>query len=184
MLGKSSVVDGGKECRFWDCEKGAGGFTWCREHYGAFKNGEVDLCPSCGKGKWVRFDVCGRCRSQEVSPVDGRVGEGRKAVAVERPVVGGLRVYYVFLLSVSGRGWYAEYAEDLEERLRDHRSGRVRFTAGRGVELEWFCMVPTREQAVELQGQLRMIGERDPGELDGWVKAFGRLARGVGVWER
>ena len=182
MLGKSSKLEEGKECRFWDCDRGTG-YTWCYEHYGAFKKGEVDLCPGCGKGKWLKFGVCGRCRGQEVggderSRVDSNRAEEVAEIA-ERPVFGGVAVYFVYLLSVDGKGWYAEYSDDVDERLREHRSGRVRFTAGRGVELRWFGMVPTREQAVELQGQLRLIGERDPRELDGWVEVFGRVQKGM-----
>lgn len=171
MLGKGTEEDVGRDCRFWDCGNTTR-YTWCFEHYRAFKQGDLDLCPGCGKGKWVSYGVCGRCR---VGNGGGKSGVEEELVAA--PPKGGVGatlrgVYYVYLLEVEGRGWYSEHAEDLAGRLREHRAGKVGFTAGRDVKLEWFVMVPTRDQALELQGQLRLIGERDSRELEEWVKVF------------
>ena len=175
MLGKSSGLEESKECRFWDCERRTE-YTWCYEHYSAFKHDELNLCPGCGKGKWVGYTECGRCRNGRNEVFGHRNG----AESVQREIIVGSHrrvvrvppVYYVYLLSVDGKEWYAEHAEDLVERLREHRNGRVGFTAGRSVNLEWFSMVPTKDQAVELQGQLRMIGERDAGEIEDWIRVF------------
>ena len=181
MLGKSSSVEEGKECRFWDCERMTR-FTWCFEHYGAFKRDELSLCPGCGKGKWVSYAVCGRCRNGNGSGGQRSVKGSAEGSGWEpKQGVRSPAVYYVYLLAVDGMGWYAEHSEDLAERLREHRSGRVSFSAGRDVKLEWFGMVPTRDQAVELQGQLRMIGARDATELEEWVRAFSEVVGELGV---
>ncbi len=88
----------------------------------------------------------------------------------------GVRVkpFFVYLLQCRGGGYYAGHTDDLERRFAQHEDGTCRghTAVRRPVRLVWSAEVPTREEALTLELQLK-----------GWSQAK-KAALVAGDWAR
>ena len=67
---------GSKTCNFWDCQKRIiPWYTYCSDHNRRSKDGEIDKCPECMRGKYATYSTCLDCkRVSEVSEQDQTLG--------------------------------------------------------------------------------------------------------------
>ena len=145
---------------FWDC--GApirSGYMFCLEHYQDHREGTVDRCPGCGRGKYSQFARCLEClydpQRRERAPV-GQIRErhGPEYSAAWEAGDATARQFYVYILKLAGGTFYVGQTRELKERLSEHKDGAVSSTAGREPRLAWFHVVPTRRDAVSLEAEL------------------------------
>jgi predicted GIY-YIG superfamily endonuclease len=68
-----------------------------------------------------------------------------------------MKPFFVYMLRCRGGSFYVGHTDELERRLAQHQDGSCGgHTAGkRPVRLVWFAEVPTREEALALEFQLK-----------------------------
>ena len=101
--------------------------------------------------------------------------------------VPGMLCFHVYLLRCSDGSYYVGHTDDLDGRLARHASGELGgYTAGRRpVTLVWCTDFPTRDQAYELERQLKGWTRRKKEALArGDLEALRGLARGPNRRER
>ena len=76
------------------------------------------------------------------------------------------------LLKMNNARFYAGQTRELREGLMEHRDGTTKSTAGKEPKLVWFSTVSTREQATELEAQLKELCNRNPREIRRRVRKF------------
>ena len=160
-----------KTCRVWNCEVAISGrYLYCREHYYAHQNGELDDCPSCGRAKEVKYETCTECRSTATTRTPKRyqrehskAWEAGDSEATE---------FFVYILKLNDGSFYAGQTRELRERLMEHRDGTTKSTAGKSPKLVWFNSVDTREEAEFWEVDLKKMCDRDPREIRRWVLDF------------
>lgn len=65
--------------------------------------------------------------------------------------------FYVYILKLDGKPrMYVGQTRDLRRRVRQHRDGRTKTTAGKRPELVWYRVVGSRSEAVQYEQQLKL----------------------------
>ena len=65
--------------------------------------------------------------------------------------------FYVYILKLDGKPrMYVGQTRDLRRRVREHRDGRTKATAGKRPELVWYCVVGSRSEAVQYEQRLKL----------------------------
>ena len=176
-----------KTCHFWSCSRSIReDHFFCYEHFLDFKDGLIDECPGCNRGKDVQYGVCLQCkrnppphltrlraekahsRRQWYKPEYSALWEHGDASATQ---------FFVYILKLDGGDFYAGQTRDLRARLTEHRDGRVQSTAHRGSKLVWFGGVPSREEATRIEVMLKERIDKNPREIRKMVINFRDLMR-------
>jgi predicted GIY-YIG superfamily endonuclease len=87
--------------------------------------------------------------------------------------------FYVYILRLDGRQFYAGQTRDLRARLMEHREGGTSSTAGRNPKLAWFDIVSTRDEATTVEARLKGLIDRNPREIRKMVIRFSDLLKEV-----
>ena len=174
---------GTQSCLFWECGTPVrSGHTYCYRHYQEYQDGEVDVCPGCKQGKYSKYDLCLHCQydpepsrprtasriRERYEPENSAAWEEGDADATE---------FYVYVLKLEGGAFYAGQTRELRERLTEHRDGTVASTADKNPRLVWFTIVPSREDATELEVELKKLVDSNPREVRRLVVGFQDLVR-------
>ena len=85
--------------------------------------------------------------------------------------------FYVYILKLDRGRFYAGQTRELRERLMEHRDGLTKSTAGQNPKLVWFSTVPTREEAVTVEVELKRLCDKNPREVRRRVRRFQDLAQ-------
>ena len=68
--------------------------------------------------------------------------------------------FYVYILKLDGKPrMYVGQTRDLLRRVREHRDGKTKSTAGKRPELVWYCVVGSRSEAVQYEQQFKLYCE-------------------------
>ena len=89
------------------------------------------------------------------------------------------RSFHVYILKLDGGEFYAGQTRELRERLSEHRDGRTQSTAGRNPKLVWFTEVSSRQDAKELELELKKSIDRNPRVIRRLMTDFQDLVRQV-----
>jgi len=72
-----------------------------------------------------------------------------------KSVVGQKSMFYVYILqSQTDKSYYAGFTEDLKNRIKEHNTGKSKFTATKGnYELIWYCAFSekSKEEKTEVE---------------------------------
>jgi predicted GIY-YIG superfamily endonuclease len=166
-------------CAFWDCDNLIrADFILCLEHYREYQDAEIDQCPDCARGKYVQYDVCLDCHGKRPArPVHESKKQTRHPYAKEHSEAWEAldeeaSQFYVYILKLDGGKFYAGQTRELRERLMEHRDGTTKSTAGQNPKLVWFVIVPTRDDAEELEVELKKLVDRNPRQVRRLVRNF------------
>ena len=171
----------GAKCTFWNCSK-KGNPTFCYEHYRDYKAGKVDDCPKCGSGKDASYPTCLNCKPSGKSskpPSQSNPRYRREQSDTWQSRDSDATEFYVYILKLNDASFYAGQTRELRERLMEHQDGTTRSTAGKEPKLAWFSTVSTREQATELEVELKKLCDRNPREIRRWVRKFQDLVEAL-----
>ena len=176
-------MGGAKTCLFWDCGSPIrADRLFCYGHYQDYREGEVDLCPDCKRGKLSQYELCLECEydphSRKSAPA-GRIRERYEpeySAAWEERDAAATR-FFVYILKLDGGTFYAGQTRELRERLAEHRDGAVSSTAGRKPKFVWFAVVSTREDATRQEVELKKLVDSNPREIRRMVVGFHDLVR-------
>ena len=162
------------KCRFWNCEQAIrSGHTFCYKHYTEAEDGLIDPCPYCHRGKYVQYDSCLACGSRQSQPARNNTRASSPSTSrSNRPYkpeyspsweAGDAEAFefYVYILKLSNNEFYVGQTRDLRIRLSEHRDNKTKSTSGRNPELVWFVSVPTREEATDIESQLKLIRDKN-----------------------
>ena len=164
----------GGECTFWNCSK-KGNPNLCYEHYKDYKAGKVDNCPECGRGKDAIYPTCLDCKSSGKStkpPSKTNRRYRREHSDAWESGDADATEFYVYILKLNDASFYAGQTRELRERVMEHRDGTTKSTAGKEPKLVWFSTVSTREQATEIEIEMKKLCDRNPREIRRWVLKF------------
>ena len=177
-------------CTYWNCEQSIrAGYYLCSVHYPKSRSGTIDVCPGCGRYKEVRYKQCIECRKSAQSESSrGRSkakGNGTRTARKYEPEYSPdweardatATAFYVYVLKLNGGNFYAGQTRELRERLSEHRDGRVKSTAGRDPKMVWFTEVSTRDEATELESELKKTVDRNPRVIRSMIIEFQDLVK-------
>ena len=117
-----------------------------QRRHSVYRSTEFDSskCPLCGRLNDSEFTVCYTC-SQFV-PEHSSSWEKDDAEA---------KTFYVYILELNDGGLYVGQTRDLKRRVCEHKAGDSVATADKDPKLIWYNTVETREQATNLELQLK-----------------------------
>ena len=159
-----------KICEFWSCqEEIRDDHFLCLDHYSRFKEDSINECPSCGRYKDALYETCLECNAK-LSPRTTR--ESRAAYRTRRDVDPAweagdaeTETFFAYVLKLDAGEFYAGQTRDLRARLMEHRDGKVLTTRGRHPKLQWFAIVPTRDEAVAAEKRMKALVKGNPREV-------------------
>lgn len=160
-----------KVCAMWDCSQVIRrNHFLCFDHYEGMEKGRIDRCPGCGRFKSARYETCPDCRS-------AKQGSVRSAYPKEHSDAwaagdADATEFYVYILKLNNGKFYAGQTRELRPRLMEHRDGGTKSTAGKDPKLVWFTETLTREQATELEVELKELCDKNPREIRNMVIDF------------
>lgn len=177
-----------KTCQYWNCRRPirAGHFL-CLEHYDDWEDGLINKCPECGRYKDVEHYLCLDCRNK-LANNKNRFGinqQKNKPYRVEKSKAWGkkdkeAKKFFVYILKEETTGkFYAGQTRDLRARLWEHKDGKTRSTAGRKMNLIYFEELPTRDEAVSREAELKSLINRDERKLRNLILEFRDRVREV-----
>ncbi len=185
-----------KICGFWNCQKPIRqDHTLCYTHYQHSITGRANTCPGCRRYKDTKFEWCIDCRRNgkttvSNSPFNGKgiasVGAGARAPTRRYEpehsptwdaADADAKVFYVYILKLTGGEFYAGQTRELRERLSEHRDGRVKSTRELAPKLVWFTELSTRSEATELESELKKVIDRNPRIIRRMITDFHDLVR-------
>ena len=142
----------------------------------------MDLCPGCERGKYSHYDLCLDCQSDPERSKSRPASRIRERYEPEYSVAweegdAEATEFYVYILKLGGGAFYAGQTRELREPLTEHRDGTVTSTAHRNPRLVWFTVVPSREDATELEVELKKLIDSNPREVRRLVVGFQDLVR-------
>jgi predicted GIY-YIG superfamily endonuclease len=88
--------------------------------------------------------------------------------------------YHVYILSMTstqGVEFYVGHTENIHDRLFTHLSDQNRSTQFKHPKLVWFCEVATRQEATQLEAELKGVNEQNNAIIKDMVLSFKDLAR-------
>ena len=159
-----------KTCDFWSCqEEVRGDHFLCRDHYSRLQEGSVDKCPSCGRYKDAQYGTCLEC---DAKPRPRTTRENSAPYTTHRDVDPAweaadaeTETFFAYVLKLDAGEFYAGQTRDLRARLMEHRDGKVLTTRGRHPKLQWFAIVPTRDEAIAAEKRMKALVKRNPREV-------------------
>ena len=167
------------ECEYAGCRvKTPANHFLCSFHYDTLLDGFLDVCPVCRRFKMIGWETCSDCRyGKKVKPRVLKYGSKieyklehsdrwKKHNKDEGP-------FFTYILKLSDGTFYAGHTDDLRARLFEHRDGRTKSTAGRKPKLQYFEILPTRDDAVSREAELKKLCDNNPREIRRIIIEFG-----------
>ena len=172
-------VDKPNQCLFWNCDRAIkADHIFCYPHFQDFQDGEINECPGCGQAKDAEYDVCLDCYRDPVRQKVRFTAQTKQRwykpeySPTWEPGDAAADRFYVYILKLDGGEFYAGQTREIRERLMEHRDGTTKSTVGRNPRLVWFTIVPTRDEAEELEVELKKLVDGNPREVRRLVRKF------------
>ncbi len=171
----------GNFCGYWECGRRIPDDHFlCREHYEDWEDGLIDQCPRCGRFKDVMYDLCLDCYYER--PVPRRepfnaIPPSKRYYNLEHSDAWekgdrGADHFFVYILKLDGGKFYVGQTRELRERLSEHRDNKTVSTAGANPRLQYFEILPTREDAEHREAELKNILESNPRQIRRMIIGF------------
>jgi putative endonuclease len=78
---------------------------------------------------------------------------------------GGINRFYVYILKLNCGRFYIGHTRELIERITEHKEGQTISTAGENPKLRYFEMLPTREEAIAREHELKRLVKHNQREI-------------------
>jgi predicted GIY-YIG superfamily endonuclease len=78
----------------------------------------------------------------------------------------------VYILKLDNGDFYIGHTRELRERLSEHRDQKVSSTAGRTPKLQYFEVLPTREDAERREDELKRLEDSNPRQIRRMIISF------------
>ena len=124
--------------------------AFCTMHLPDFQEGNIRQCERCQKYSYTDFTSCVQCsafvpeRSPKWIKSDANAAE-----------------FYVYFLQLNNGGYYPGQTNNLARRIQQHQNGESKATADKDPQLVWYNTVDTREQAVNLELQMKNMRDHE-----------------------
>ena len=174
-------------CLFWDCQTPVrADHVFCYDHYQDLQYSLIDECTGCGRAKDIQYDFCLDCyrnqRSQSAKNTSINKSSSYQwyrpeySQAWEKQDASASR-FFVYILKLDGGQFYAGQTRELKERLSEHKDGKTKSTAGKNPKLVWFSVVESREEATNVEVELKKLIDTNPREIRRMMIRFRDLVR-------
>jgi putative endonuclease len=80
--------------------------------------------------------------------------------------------FYVYVLKLDSGRFYVGQTRKLRERMAEHREGRTISTAGGNPRLRYFEVLPTRQDAMRREHEIKRLARYDNRELRKMIRTF------------
>ena len=84
----------------------------------------------------------------------------------------GINRFYVYVLKLSNGKFYVGQTRKLLERMAEHKEGQTISTAGANPKLRYFEILPTREEAMRREHELKRLARSDTREMSKIIRTF------------
>jgi putative endonuclease len=84
----------------------------------------------------------------------------------------GIHRFFVYILKLDNGKFYVGQTRELLERISQHREGQAISTAGAHPRLLYFEILPTREDAMRREHELKRLTRNDTRELCKMIRTF------------
>ena len=125
---------------------------------------KIRQCERCQKYSYTDFTTCVQCSSYV--PEQSEKWAASDAKATE---------FYVYFLKLSNGSYYPGQTNNLTRRIQQHQKGESKATAGKDPQLVWYNTIDTREQAVNLELQMKHMRDYEIAQM---VTQFNLAIRG------
>ena len=156
----------------------------CTEHHEARKDGLIDQCPKCGRFKDAEYKQCLDCFHKRpvkrwTPPTDfPQPVPQLKAKNLEHSKTWekgdrGIERFYAYILKLDGpKIFYVGNTRELRERLSEHLDGTTASTKGLNPRLQYFEILPSREEAEKREAELKSLVESNEREIRRMIIRF------------
>jgi putative endonuclease len=80
--------------------------------------------------------------------------------------------FYVYVLKLNNGKFYVGQTRILLERMAEHKEGQTISTAGANPKLRYFEILPTREEAMRREHELKALARNDTREMCKLIRTF------------
>jgi len=87
----------------------------------------------------------------------------------------GINRFYVYILKLNNGKFYVGQTRQLLERMAEHKEGQTISTAGANPKLRYFEILPTREEAMRREHELKRLARHDTREMYKIIRTFHEL---------
>jgi len=177
-------------CAYSGCNKRINNpkYFLCTEHHEARKEGLIDQCPVCGRFKDAQYKLCFDCFHKRpvkkwIPPTDFSQPKVQPTpIVMEHSKAwenGDKEVnrFYTYILKLDGGKFYVGHTRELRERLSEHADGTTISTKGLNPQLQYFEILPSREDAEKRELELKKIVEANPRQIRRMIIGFQDLTR-------
>lgn len=84
----------------------------------------------------------------------------------------GRNKFYVYILKLDSGEFYIGQTRELRERMLEHKEGVTRSTAGEKPKLRYFEILPTREEAMLREHEIRILVKNNRREIFRMITEF------------
>jgi predicted GIY-YIG superfamily endonuclease len=160
----------------------------CTEHHEDRKDGLIDQCPKCGRFKSTEYKQCLDCYHKRpikhwTPPTDfSQPKPQSETVNIEHSKKWergdkDIDRFYAYILKLDGGVFYIGHTRELRERISEHLDGTTASTKGLNPKLQYFEILPTREEAVKREAELKKLVETNNREIRRMIISFQDLIR-------
>jgi predicted GIY-YIG superfamily endonuclease len=170
-------------CAYSGCNKRIDNpkYFLCPEHHEDRKEGIIDQCPKCGRFKNAQYKQCLDCYHKRpikkwTPPADFTPPGVEHSKSWDK---GDKEVsrFYAYILKLDGGKFYAGHTRELRERLSEHLDGTAVSTKGLNPRLQYFEILPTREEAEKREAELKKMVESNTRQIRRMIISFQDLFR-------
>ena len=89
--------------------------------------------------------------------------------------------FFVYILKLDNGKFYVGQTRKLLERMAEHREGQTISTAGANPKLRYFEILPTREDAMLREHELKRLARLDTREMCKMIRSFHDLISEIDI---
>ncbi len=155
------------KCQYWNCnQRIRSGYFLCYEHFEDWEDELIDKCPSCGQYKDIEFFLCLACITSAPKKIPQSISGPSSKYKLEKSEAWAKKDkeadrFFVYILQDKNGQFYVGQTRELRPRLWEHKDGKTRSTAGREMELRYFEVKGSREEAAKREVELKRLVDTD-----------------------
>lgn len=168
-------------CRYWNCNTRIRyGHFLCYEHHADWEEYLINKCPGCGRYKDVEYDLCLDCYNKRKIVDRNRFGRSEpinKSYRLEHSKAWEKKDkeaerFFVYILKDEKGKFYVGQTRDLRARMSEHRDGKTRSIAGRGMKLQYFEECKNRPEVELREVELKKLIDHDERQVRKMIIEF------------
>ena len=172
-----------RKCKYWKCDELVYEYDHfaCYEHYCDFEEGLLSECRICNRLTDMPYETCLPCEKKSKFQANyGEYNNKKKSNnKYEREYSskwdkGDSKVqeFFVYILQLNNKSYYAGQTRELRQRYIEHREGRVITTKYKNPKLVWYQSVFSRSTATKIELELKKLIDNNPREIRRRIMSF------------